>query len=64
MCDRFRWNSGGYLNCCELMDKVNLDQKFALFSQYFQPKIVGELNGQHVKLVKVLGPFVWHHHNG
>ncbi len=36
------------------MDKVNLDQKFALFSQYFQPKIVGELNGQHVKLVKVL----------
>ena len=45
------------------MDKVNLDQKFALFSQYFQPKIVGELNGQHVKLVKVLGPFVWHRHD-
>jgi len=45
------------------MDKVNLRQKFALFSQYFQPKIVGELNGQHVKLVKVLGSFVWHHHD-
>jgi mannose-6-phosphate isomerase-like protein (cupin superfamily) len=45
------------------MDKVNLDKKFALFSQHFQPKIVGELNGQHVKLVKVLGPFVWHHHD-
>ena len=45
------------------MDKVNLDQKFALFSQHFQPKIVGELNGQHVKLVKVLGPFVWHRHD-
>ena len=45
------------------MDKVNLSQKFALFSQYFQPKIVGELNGQHVKLVKVLGSFVWHHHD-
>ena len=44
------------------MDKVNLEQKFALFSQHYQPKIVGELNGQHVKLVKVLGPFVWHHH--
>jgi len=44
------------------MDKVNLEQKFALFSQHYQPKIVGELNGQHVKLVKVLGPFIWHHH--
>ncbi len=45
------------------MDKVNLARKFALFSQHFHPKIVGELNGQHVKLVKVLGPFVWHHHD-
>ncbi|MEO8131513.1 MAG: cupin domain-containing protein [Bryobacteraceae bacterium] len=45
------------------MDKVNLSQKFSLFSQHYQPKIVGELNGQHVKLVKVLGPFVWHHHD-
>ena len=45
------------------MDKVNLDQKLALFSEYFHPKIVGELNGQHVKLAKVLGPFVWHHHD-
>ena len=45
------------------MDKVNLNQKLALFSEHFQPKIVGELNGQHVKLVKVLGPFVWHHHD-
>jgi mannose-6-phosphate isomerase-like protein (cupin superfamily) len=44
------------------MDKVNLQEKLALFSDCFQPKIVGELNGHHVKLVKILGPFVWHHH--
>jgi mannose-6-phosphate isomerase-like protein (cupin superfamily) len=44
------------------MTKVNLNEKLALFSEVFQPKIIGELNGQHVKLVKVLGPFVWHHH--
>jgi mannose-6-phosphate isomerase-like protein (cupin superfamily) len=45
------------------MTKVNLQEKLALFSERYQPKIVGELNGQHVKLVKVLGPFVWHHHD-
>ena len=45
------------------MDKVNLREKFSLFSDRFQPKIAGELNGQHVKLVKVFGPFVWHHHD-
>jgi len=44
------------------MDKVNLAQKFALFSDSFSPKIVGELNDFHVKLVKLQGPFVWHHH--
>ena len=41
---------------------VNLAEKFALFSERWQPKVVGELNGQHVKLVKLLGEFVWHHH--
>src|ERR1700685_1293750 len=41
------------------MDKVNLAQKFALFSEYWSPKVVGELNGQLVKLVKCKGPFVW-----
>ncbi len=45
-----------------LVDKVNLAQKLALFSEPWSPKIVGELNGQHVKLVKLQGPFVWHHH--
>ena len=44
------------------MEKVNLNQKFGLFSETWQPRIVGELNGQHVKLVKLQGEFVWHHH--
>ena len=45
------------------MDKVNLAEKFALFSDYWSPKVVGDLNGQQVKLVKLQGPFVWHHHD-
>jgi mannose-6-phosphate isomerase-like protein (cupin superfamily) len=45
------------------MDKVNLRQKFSSFSERWDPKIAGELNGQQVKLVKFLGPFVWHHHD-
>jgi mannose-6-phosphate isomerase-like protein (cupin superfamily) len=44
------------------MDKVNLNQKFSLFSEHWSPKIVGELNGQHVKLAKLKGEFVWHKH--
>ena len=45
------------------MEKVNLKEKFALFNDYWNPKIVGELNNQHVKLVKFKGEFVWHKHN-
>ena len=45
------------------MDKVNLAEKFTLFSEYWSPKIVGELNGQQVKLVKFMGEFVWHKHD-
>ena len=45
------------------MDKVNIHQKFSLFTEYWSPKIVGELNGKHVKLVKVRGEFVWHRHD-
>jgi mannose-6-phosphate isomerase-like protein (cupin superfamily) len=45
-------------------NKVNLEEKFSLFSSHWDPKIVGELNGQHVKLVKFLGEFVWHKHDG
>ena len=44
------------------MEKVSLAEKFAAFSEHWSPKIVAELNGQHVKLVKFVGDFVWHHH--
>jgi mannose-6-phosphate isomerase-like protein (cupin superfamily) len=45
------------------MEKINLAEKFSLFKEQWSPKIVGELNGQMVKLVKFTGPFVWHHHD-
>lgn len=45
------------------MKKVNLLQKFQLFNEQWSPKIVGELNGQQVKLGKFQGPFIWHHHD-
>ncbi len=45
------------------MDKVNIHQKLSLFSDHWSPKIVGELNGQHVKMVKFKGEFVWHKHD-
>ncbi len=45
------------------MEKVNLAQKLTLFSDHWSPKIVGELNGQHVKLAKLKGEFVWHKHD-
>ena len=44
------------------MDKVNLAEKFALINEHWRPKVVGELNGQEVKLVKFQGEFPWHHH--
>jgi len=44
------------------MDKVNLREKLALFSDHWNPRVVGELNGQHVKVVKFQGEFVWHDH--
>jgi len=43
-------------------EKVNLSNKFALFFDYWKPKIAGELNDSYVKLVKFQGEFVWHHH--
>ena len=45
------------------MEKVNLAEKFSQFSDYSNPRIAGELNGQQVKLVKLKGEFVWHHHD-
>jgi mannose-6-phosphate isomerase-like protein (cupin superfamily) len=44
------------------MEKVNIAEKFTLFSDHWQPKIAGELNDSQVKLVKIKGEFVWHHH--
>ncbi len=44
-------------------EKVNLVEKLSLFSDYWNPRLVAELNGQHVKLVKLKGEFVWHHHD-
>ena len=46
------------------MERINIDEKFALFSEQWQPKIVAELNGHEVKLVKVQGTFPWHYHDG
>ncbi|HTF27337.1 MAG TPA: cupin domain-containing protein [Flavitalea sp.] len=46
------------------MEKVNVNEKLALFQDYWNPRIAGELNGQHVKLVKFQGEFVWHKHDG
>lgn len=45
------------------VEKVNVAEKLALFSEHWSPKVVGELNGQHIKLVKFQGEFVWHHHD-
>lgn len=45
------------------MEKINLQQKFALFSDYWSPKVIGELNHFAMKIVKVKGEFVWHHHD-
>ncbi|MBZ5629101.1 MAG: cupin domain-containing protein [Acidobacteriia bacterium] len=44
------------------MEVVNLAQKLAQFSEYWSPKIAGEVNDSYVKLVKFKGEFVWHHH--
>jgi len=43
-------------------EKVNVPEKLQLFTRHWDPKIVGELNGQHVKLAKLKGEFVWHQH--
>lgn len=45
------------------MDKVNLPEKLSLIHDHWNPRIAGELNGQHVKLVKFKGEFVWHKHD-
>jgi mannose-6-phosphate isomerase-like protein (cupin superfamily) len=44
------------------MDKVNIAQKFSMIDDLWSPKVIAELNGQYVKLAKLKGEFVWHHH--
>jgi mannose-6-phosphate isomerase-like protein (cupin superfamily) len=43
-------------------EKVNLAEKFSLFTDYRNPRIVGEVNDSHIKVVKLKGEFIWHHH--
>ena len=45
------------------MEKVNVAQKLSLFTDHYSPKIVGEVNDAYVKLVKLQGDFMWHHHD-
>jgi mannose-6-phosphate isomerase-like protein (cupin superfamily) len=45
------------------MQKINIAGKMDLFTDYFNPRIIGELNGQQVKAVKFQGEFIWHHHD-
>ncbi|MDF1695070.1 MAG: cupin domain-containing protein [Saprospiraceae bacterium] len=44
------------------MDVININEKFGLFSEHWSPRIIGQLNGQDVKIAKVKGEFVWHNH--
>ena len=43
-------------------EKINLKEKFTKIAEYWSPRIIGELNGQAVKIAKLKGAFVWHHH--
>ncbi len=45
-----------------MKDKVNIEEKFQLFNEYWTPKILGEVNDAHVKIFKAKGKFVWHRH--
>ena len=45
------------------MNKVNIQDKLNLIKEYWSPRITGDLNGQHIKLVKFKGPFIWHKHD-
>ena len=45
------------------MDKINLNEKFALFSEQWSQKTIGEINDYAVKIAKVQGEFIWHHHD-
>lgn len=44
------------------MEKINISEKFSQFSDYWNPRIIGELNGQQIKAARLKGEFIWHHH--
>lgn len=46
----------------KIIEKVDLAEKLSLFADHYHPRLVGELNGQHVKIAKIKGEFVWHSH--
>ena len=46
-----------------IMKKINISQKLAQFNDHWNPRIIGELNKQHVKLAKIKGEFIWHKHD-
>ena len=46
-----------------MIEKINIAQKFGLFQEHWKPKIVGEVNEAYVKLARLKGEFVWHHHD-
>src|SRR5439155_799062 len=55
-------DSGGSQSIGVIMKTVNLKEKFGLFSDYCNPRVIGEVNDCHVKAVKLKGEFIWHHH--
>jgi mannose-6-phosphate isomerase-like protein (cupin superfamily) len=44
------------------LEKINMEEKFSLFDEYWSPKIIGEINESYVKVVKLKGEFIWHSH--
>lgn len=46
-----------------MIEKVSVAEKLSLFTEHYSPKIIGELNDSHVKVVKLQGEFLWHHHD-
>ncbi len=45
-----------------MLEKINLEQKISQITNYWEPMIIAELNGQYVKIAKFFGEFIWHHH--
>jgi len=54
--------TSNYTNPHHMLNAIQINEKFALINEYWTPKIIGELNGQYVKLAKVKGEMIWHSH--